>query len=517
MRAAIYARFSTDKQTESSIVDQRRVCAEYAAREGLTITEQFEDQGISGAAIGNRPGFLEMLRAAQDRRFDVLMVMDLSRLSRSVGDLAKTIDRLVFAAIRVIGVHDGFDSAREGSELIAGMSGIVGQQFRAMVAKKTYAALESRAKTGRPAGGRAYGYRNNEVDKAEACIVREIFGRFAEGESFRSIASDLNRRNIPSPGSSWARKERRCAGWAGSGVRAILLNPRYAGQVIWNQTKWWKDPDLGKRVCRERPRSEWIVRRDEALRIVSDELFDRAQRRFRPAPTEKRQRSGGHPKYLLSGLLKCGRCGAHYVGVNGSEYGCSAHRDGNACDNAIRVKRTQAEDVLVGTFREQALSAQSVSEFAEEWQRHFAALLRERESRSEAQPREVAELDARIARLRQRLRDGDPDMSPDELQGVIERAEAKRRELVEQQPAMKAAAKVIRMLPNAAARAQRVISEALAGDMRASLKARAMLREAFNGEIVLEPREGNQLWTMASVNRAAPLRLVGTSGSGGRI
>jgi DNA invertase Pin-like site-specific DNA recombinase len=57
LRAAIYSRFSTDKQTESSIADQVRVCTERAEKDGHTITDRFEDQGISGAAIGNRPGF----------------------------------------------------------------------------------------------------------------------------------------------------------------------------------------------------------------------------------------------------------------------------------------------------------------------------------------------------------------------------------------------------------------------------------------------------------------------------
>lgn len=79
----------------------------------------------------------------------------------------------------------------------------------------------------------------------------------------------------------------------------------------------------------------------------------------------------------------------------------------------------------------------------------------------------------------------------------------------------KQAVRVIWMLPSAANRAKRAISEALAGGMRAPLKARALLREDFGGEIVLEPREGGQLWTTRGVNRAAALMVVGTSGSGG--
>jgi len=60
VKAVIYSRFSTDRQNESSITDQERVCAEYAARQGWQIVERYSDAYISGAAMGNRPGFLRM-------------------------------------------------------------------------------------------------------------------------------------------------------------------------------------------------------------------------------------------------------------------------------------------------------------------------------------------------------------------------------------------------------------------------------------------------------------------------
>jgi DNA invertase Pin-like site-specific DNA recombinase len=91
-------------------------------------------------------------------------------------------------------------SLRRGHKLQVGLSGIIGEAFREMVKDRTYAALESRAKEKKLTGGRAYGYRNGKVDKGEAYIVREIFGRFADAASCRTIATDLNARRIPSPG-----------------------------------------------------------------------------------------------------------------------------------------------------------------------------------------------------------------------------------------------------------------------------------------------------------------------------
>jgi DNA invertase Pin-like site-specific DNA recombinase len=197
MRVAIYSRFSTDRQNESSIADQVRVCGEYAARQGWTVIEHFEDQGISGAATGNRPGVLRLQEAALASRVDVLLVMDLSRLSRSQADLPKLIDRLIARGVRVVGVQDGYDSARKGHKLQAGLSGIIGEAFREMVKDRTYAALESRAKTQRPTGGRAYGYRNGSVDTAESEVVREIFQKYADGMSCTAIARSSTLAGFP--------------------------------------------------------------------------------------------------------------------------------------------------------------------------------------------------------------------------------------------------------------------------------------------------------------------------------
>ena len=79
MRAAIYGRFSTDKQNESSIADQIRVCSEFADANEMTVAVEYADEGISGAALGNRPGAKELMEAAFGQQFDVVLVTDLSR------------------------------------------------------------------------------------------------------------------------------------------------------------------------------------------------------------------------------------------------------------------------------------------------------------------------------------------------------------------------------------------------------------------------------------------------------
>jgi site-specific DNA recombinase len=517
LKAALYSRFSTDRQNESSIADQVRICSEYIQRQGWTVVERFEDQGISGAALGNRPGVQLLLQGALAHRFDVIVVTDLTRLSRSQGDLSKMIDRLTMQGIRVVGVQDGYDSARRGHKLQAGLSGIIGEAFREMVKDRTYSALESRAKTGRPTGGRAYGYRDNKVDRGEAFIVLEIFGKFADGISARSIASDLNARRIPSPGASWKRSQRRAKGWMGSGIRVIVRNERYRGVVHWNTSEWRKDPDTGKRKRVMRPRAEWISSVDESLRIVSDELWERAQRRMRPVKEGERIRSGGKPKFLLSGLLVCGTCGAHYIITDQRSYGCSSFHDGRACSNAARVRRQRAEAVLLDPIRKGLLSPERVERMAKEMRASYVEHVRALQTRQVERPQELQELTARIERLRARLNSGDPDMAPDEIQAAIDRAEAKARELGGPDAASTPAMRAFTMLPKAAEAYRRQITLGLEGEPRAALKARSILRELFGGEIRLVPEPDGGLTAHWNLHASALVKPLGTCGSGGRI
>lgn len=489
MRAVIYSRFSTDRQNESSITDQERVCTEYAARQGWEVIERYEDASISGAAMGNRPGFLRMRSDAMAGKFGALLVVDTTRLCRS-GELQPLVERLRYQGIRVIGVQDQFDSSTGFSDLQASMSGAMSIEFRRMIKARTHAALETRARDKRATGGRAYGYRDGKVDEDEAAIVREIFSRFADGASCKTIAVELNRRGVPSPGSSWNRGERRCSGWMGSGIRVILRNERYCGVVHWNTSEWLKDPDSGLRKRRARPRSEWITHADKSLRIVSEEIWRRAQGRANPAKDDARLKSGGRPKYLLSGLLRCDVCDANYTLVDHARYGCHSHWDGESCANAIRVKRVQIEDVLL-RGEESGLAAmlapERVERMAKEMQTYYAERMRSKEVRVVEIPRELQELAARIERLRERLRAGDPDLPPDELQAAIERAEAKRRALEVEQPEAKQSAKMLSILPRAADLYRRQIAQGLDGNAHEALKARVFLRDWFSGKIRLEP------------------------------
>jgi site-specific DNA recombinase len=380
MRCVVYARYSTDRQTESSIEDQLRVCREFIAAQGWQVKAEHSDRGISGAALGNRPGAQAALAAVSAG--DVLVINDLSRLSRSQ-DLAPLIARLRHRGVRVIGVQDAFDTDSRTHRMQAGLSGIMSEEFRAMVADRTRSALEQRARDGRPTGGKAF---------EDAALVLEIFTRFAAGESLRAIASDLNRRGIPSPGANWKERGRPRGKWLVSALHAMLHNERYIGRVIWNRSQWIKDPDTNKRHRRERPESEWIIREVEP--VVNAETWATCQARFRTNAGR-----GGKAKYLLSGLLTCGVCGGNLVIVGGKNdrglgslrYGCALHKEGghHACSNGISVSRVLAEELLLEPVMRDLLAPDITADAIEEMRRERAAM--EREAPSE--DRELAELE----------------------------------------------------------------------------------------------------------------------------
>jgi site-specific DNA recombinase len=132
-------------------------------------------------------------------------------------------------------------------------------------------------------------------------------------------------------------------------------------------------------------------------------------------------------------------------------------------------------------------------------------------------PKELADLDARLTRLRARLRSGDPDLSPDDIAAAIERAEAQRRDVEATQPLEKASAKVVAMLPKAATMFRAQVNAGLDGDAHAAGRARVVLRELFGGEIRLKPEPKGGLVAHWNLAPAAILKAVGTDGSGGRI
>jgi hypothetical protein len=150
-------------------------------------------------------------------------------------------------------------------------------------------------------------------------------------------------------------------------------------------------------------------------------------------------------------------------------------------------------------------------------QDYFSDRMRSMQARAIELPHELQELAARIARLRERLKNGDPDMPADELQAVIEKAEAKHRELHSQQlGANLPTSKLLALMPRAAEIYRRQVALGLDGNPQAALKVRLFSREWFGAKIRLEPLADGGLMAHWDQNVGALVSAVATFGSGGR-
>lgn len=409
MRAALYARYSSDKQREASIEDQFRNCLRLAEREDWQIIHKYTDEALSGAKI-NRPGYQALLEAAKRKEFDVIVVDEVSRLWRDQEEQWKAVKRLEYQQVHIRGVNDGVNTLSEGFGLLLSIRGAINEEARREIAKRTHRGLTGQAMQGNNAGGKSYGYRHvpiedatrrdhlgrplviavrREINPEQAEIVRRIFQRFADGYSPRRIAEELNKNKVPPPGAGWNRKTRKCRGWSASAIYGdqkrgfgILINPLYNGTYIWNRTRRQIDPDTKARKHSPRPGNEWIVQEAPELRIVPPELWEKVQTRLkaqRQRSTFQREkisqsaRTGRGPKYLFSGLLKCGTCGANYVMVNEHSYGCAAHRDSgpSVCANELRVPRRVVEEKLLEGIKHDLFTPEYIKLFKQEVSRRL--------------------------------------------------------------------------------------------------------------------------------------------------
>jgi site-specific DNA recombinase len=375
-RAAIYARFSSDKQSERSIDDQVALCRDFCEREGLSAVEVYADRAISGASTQNRLSWLRLMRDASAGKFEVVVAEALDRISRDQEDLAGIYKRLNFKQIEIRTVQDG-----TAGEIHVGVKGLLGALYLKDLAQKTRRGQAGVVRDGRHNGGRSYGYRPVsgqsgilEIQETEAAIVRRIFKYYAAGKSPRHIAAALNRERIPGPrGGAW-----NASTIGGSKKRAngILQNELYNGRIVWNRQRFIKDPETGRRVSRPNPQSEWMTADAPQLRIIDDETWAEAQRRRAERGGECRHQAT-RPRRLLSGLLKCGCCGSGYVvsgkDKRGTYLRCSRMIETGLCDNRRTVGLESLENRVIRGLEEHLASPDLIAEYVREYHRAWTS------------------------------------------------------------------------------------------------------------------------------------------------
>jgi site-specific DNA recombinase len=415
-RVAIYARYSSDRQSDTSIEAQVERCRRWLAqhRAGIEPAHVLTDYAISGASL-DRPGWQRIEQLVRSRAIDLLVVTSMDRISRDSGDSAHVMKRLRFYDVVLHAIGDGIDTTSKASKIQAAAKAMVSDIFLDDLADKTRTGMERAVRGGFAACAVPFGYatrehdrgRAIEVDEPRAAIVRRIFTETIEGKAPAQIAARLNAEGVAPPRSS--RRDRGAAPvWAAGTIRSMVQNETYAGVWVWNRREWRKVPGENRRVCRERPPSEWIRDERPHLAIVDRETWDRANVRDEP----RAEASGrGRRAFLLSGILRCGACGALMAIHGGGDgdrryYRCSRANATHACDNRLSLRELDARTTLVGAIRDELLDRDVLADTLDA----IAEALRE-ESGTAADERtqrlaRLARAETKIRRLVEAIADG---------------------------------------------------------------------------------------------------------------
>ncbi|GGH68719.1 integrase [Paenibacillus silvae] len=323
MKVSIYVRVSSDRQVEKelSVPAQVKAIQQYCLEKGWIIVNEFIEKGKS-AKTDDRPEFQKMIALAKrpNRPFDAVVVHKFDRFSRKRDDHVIYKALLNQSGVKVISVTEQTEAETPQDMLLEGMLEVISEFFNANLATEVRKGMTQNAKLGYNNGGTPpYGYRTEHIalgnsktkavwvlgPREEIDVVKWIFNQYAhEGIGYTKIASELNRRQIPS---------QKGGTWASSTIRAIIFNEAYVGRRCWNKQ------DYQTKGKKWRDRSEWIITENAHPSIISEDIFNKCQEN-----AKKRNTGGGETHkpfdsklaspFWLRGVMVCEKCGSRMVG-----------------------------------------------------------------------------------------------------------------------------------------------------------------------------------------------------------
>jgi len=384
-------------------------------------------------------GFREMMAAASRREFDVLVVDDSSRLSRDSADATVTLRMLDFLGVKFVARADGIDTVANGksSRLLYGIKSAMNEEFLRDLGEKTWRGLEGRVRAGYSAGGLPYGYRSEAVldgrgqvvghkrviHEPEAEVVRRIFRLYVGDEgghphSAREIAHALNLDGIPPAGARRQGKTtRQCATCGFTAITAhrslckgILHNPLYVGKHVWNKTRWLRHPVTKRETYQLRRPDEWVEIDAPELRIVPQDLWDRARARMAACRIGGKPMAPAQHRYLLSGFVKCATCGWNYIITTRHSYRCGTFKSRGpvGCSNSLAVSRRRLEATVLGALRTRLYTEERIRAITDRVREALVERARRHalETRSENRTKERRRIEREIEHVKQAVRLG---------------------------------------------------------------------------------------------------------------
>ena len=342
--AGIYCRLSIDDGNNSesmSIGNQKQMLTEHVRQQGWRAEEIYIDDGYSGTSF-DRPSFKRMLDDIERGRINLVIVKDLSRLGRNY-IMCGQFTEIYFPSknVRFVALNDGIDSLHSNND-IAPFKNILNDMYAKDISVKIRTALHAKARRGEYLGAtNPYGYLQDPKDKHHLVVnpevaptIKRIFELIVSGYGFGRIAGMFNREGVLSPRDYHLyRKHDPAQGefvatniWRECSVKGIVRNQRYIGHMVAcrkrsesyrTQKLVWTDPE------------DWIVVKNTHEPIVSEELFNEAQRVIAGRTQIIKPKDEPH---MFSGLFFCKACGrrmAHRTRDSnaGDYYSCGLYRE----------------------------------------------------------------------------------------------------------------------------------------------------------------------------------------------
>lgn len=321
IRAVIYARVSTKEQSEGkfSIPDQISVCKKVIIDRGWELVrEPYIDSGISGHLLEERRGLQSLLNDARQHLFDLVVVKDFDRFARNraaatiVREELKELFIQTYALSTPVEPKDPkhYDPTDDDlGIMVEGYSDTMSEIERNKIRRRMMMGKVAVAKSGRIPNNVPYGYKIHRsldehgkiqrtilVDEDAAKTVQWMFNEYLKGKGMLDIAFQLNQRGTKAPrGQLWRRQA----------VKYILRNQTYIGKVLWG----WRHADYKKNQQRKLRQHKGIIEKGEHKPIVSDEIFQLAQKEKQIRGNSQKGRAK-LSRGLLTGIAKCIRCGS---------------------------------------------------------------------------------------------------------------------------------------------------------------------------------------------------------------
>jgi len=323
--AAIYPRVSTDNQEteDTSLQTQIEACLKYCQDKGYEMAYRFNET-YSGLNL-DRPKLNELRELVRGDQIDVVVVYCLDRLSRNATHGVILRDELDKYHVTLESVTEDIEKTPLG-EAITYLRGTFSQIEAEKIKERTMRGRKARALGGKlPAYGHLYGYTYmpgkghgegiRYINEGQAKWVREIYRWLVEENlSTDKITYRLRELNVQTPsGKGW---------WLRSTVCKILKNPAYFGKTyVFTRTNGEPSYKVKDRTKRKntgviwKPRQEWVEIPDATPAIISEDLFNEAQKSLKQ--NKRLSLKNGKHDYLLRGHVYCARCERTYSGEQG--------------------------------------------------------------------------------------------------------------------------------------------------------------------------------------------------------